>query len=133
MYHRMNDDEVLAAGGRPPALAEPRPLVLHIVEEVDDVSLALSALQEQVIVPATLEVPMASSALRAVQPVGVELPLTLPGLDNVWFEDWTFHEHVAPCPRFSTHGANPSCTCTRFTRRSGFWKIGRTGGGCSRT
>ena len=67
---------------------------LQMVEEVDDVSLALSALQEQVIVPATPEVLIASSVVRAVQPVSVELSLRLPGLDNVWWEDWTFHEYL---------------------------------------
>ena len=67
---------------------------LQMVEEVDDVPLALSALQEQAIVLATPEVPMASSVVRAVQPMGVELSLKLPGLDNVWFEDWTFHEYL---------------------------------------
>ena len=106
----MHEEE--PGGVQPPPLSEVRPqetlqrhagvvelvqaldaTVLRMGEEVDDVSLALPALQEHVIVLAFPDVPMTSSMSRAVQPVDVELSLRLPVLNNVWFEDWTFQEY----------------------------------------
>ena len=66
---------------------------LQLVEEVD-VALLSFAFVEQAIVPATPEVPVASSVSRAVQPLGVQLSLRLPALDNPDFEEYTVREYL---------------------------------------
>ena len=99
MYYRLDDDEVLAAGGRPLALAEPRPQlglpqhggigyevvlkldapVLHVIEEVDDLHFLHDRfyLPEQMIVQ---EIPSFPSVPRATQPTDVEQVLNVPAL-----------------------------------------------------
>ena len=100
VYFRMGDDgEVLAAGGRPPALAELRPQlglqhhegigyelvlaldapVLQLVEEVDAALLSFAFL-EQAIVQELPDVPFSSSVSRSLQPTDVEQDLNVPVL-----------------------------------------------------